>query len=311
MADNTNSSDQRTPEVSQEFMDMERRIDVPESLKAGITELILDHLEASGRLAGMTPEDLSKFAGIAAAGGAIGVPKEVGIIDPDEESERVASGTMGKLLASYTEHNSALHPEAMKNYTVTVNPNALSDSSTGALTLEGLKMQLELNQTDPPQAVLYADIKNFKAINDKIGEDRGDEVINQVYGILQSSLRDGDLIARHHPEAGDEFVVILCDKKTGRDRDVEDPSSPSEMIAAAKTRIKEKISEYLADEKNQDLLPWGFDVSVGGEEWTEGVPLEELLKGAIIEMRAHKAEQAAESGSYDRETGEFKDPLAA
>lgn len=306
MADNI--PEQNTPEVSQEFVDMERRIDVPESLKAGITELILDHLESSGRLVGMTPEDLSKFAGIAAAGGAIGVPKEVGIIDPDEESERVASGTMGKLLASYTEHNSELHPEAMENYTATVNPNVLVDKRTGALTLKGLERRLELNQTAPPQAVLYTDIKSFKAINDKIGETRGDQVINDVYGILQSSLRGGDLIARHHAEAGDEFIAVLCDDNTGRDRDAEDPSSPSEMIDAAKARIKEKMSEYLADEKNQDLLPWGFDISVGGVEWREGALLDELLKGAITEMRVHKAEQTARNGKYDRVTMEFKKP---
>ncbi len=57
-----------------------------------------------------------------------------------------------------------------------------------------------------PLACLFLDIDHFKAINDRHGHPVGDEVLRQVGGLIQRSLRTGDLAARY---GGEEFVVLL------------------------------------------------------------------------------------------------------
>lgn len=57
-----------------------------------------------------------------------------------------------------------------------------------------------------PLACLFLDIDHFKTINDAHGHPVGDEVLRQVGGLIQRSLRTGDLAARY---GGEEFVVLL------------------------------------------------------------------------------------------------------
>ena len=57
-----------------------------------------------------------------------------------------------------------------------------------------------------PLACLFLDIDHFKTINDRHGHPVGDEVLRQVGGLIQRSLRTGDLAARY---GGEEFVVLL------------------------------------------------------------------------------------------------------
>ena len=57
-------------------------------------------------------------------------------------------------------------------------------------------------------ALMYVDLDNFKAVNDKLGHESGDAVLVKLGNILRSNTRAGDLIGRL---GGDEFAMWLDD----------------------------------------------------------------------------------------------------
>ena len=77
-------------------------------------------------------------------------------------------------------------------------------------------------------AALFLDLDDFKRINDEHGHLVGSHVLMEMAGVILSTVRDTDAVARY---GGDEFVVVL-------------PDTGTEMAGLVAERIRQKISRY-------------------------------------------------------------------
>jgi diguanylate cyclase (GGDEF)-like protein len=88
---------------------------------------------------------------------------------------------------------------------------ALTDALTGLPNRRGLTDSLgRLLPGATPEhmtAVYLLDLDGFKAVNDRLGHDAGDELLVGVARRLQSLVRDSDVVSRL---GGDEFVVVAA-----------------------------------------------------------------------------------------------------
>lgn len=65
-------------------------------------------------------------------------------------------------------------------------------------------------------ALMLVDVTGFRHVNESIGHNGGDVVLRQIAQLLQSKIRNSDIIVRF---GGDEFLLILPDaEKAGIDR---------------------------------------------------------------------------------------------
>jgi diguanylate cyclase (GGDEF)-like protein/PAS domain S-box-containing protein len=123
--------------------------------------------------------------------------------------------------------------------------------------------------------LLFIDLDNFKTLNDTLGHDKGDLLLQQVAQRLATSLREGDTVARL---GGDEFVVML-----------EDLSGNQEEAATQTEIVGEKIRAIL----NQPYLLAGHEhhstPSIGVTLFSgHQSSIEELLKQADLAMYQSK-----------------------
>jgi diguanylate cyclase (GGDEF)-like protein len=96
--------------------------------------------------------------------------------------------------------------------------DALTDLPNRPYLLEKLTKIVAKHGDDkvPQNAVLFLDLDNFKIINDSLGHDAGDELLNQVAWRLRECVRTDDTTSRVTDKkgetvrlGGDEFVILL------------------------------------------------------------------------------------------------------
>jgi len=124
-------------------------------------------------------------------------------------------------------------------------------------------------------AVLFLDLDNFKSLNDTLGHEVGDLLLQQVAQRLTSCVRDGDTVARL---GGDEFVVVL------------ENLSEHALEATAQTEsIGEKILAALSQPYQLAKREYRSTVSIGATLLDgQMTSIEELMKQADIAMYQSK-----------------------
>lgn len=105
-------------------------------------------------------------------------------------------------------------------------------------------------QLDPKLRLLYLDLDGFKAVNDNIGHDAGDDVLKRVADALRLSMREGDVIARL---GGDEFTILI-----------ENPVADEHL-----SPILERMREAIGQINKYQGIAFELGVSIGSAAYPE------------------------------------------
>ncbi|MCX5292806.1 MULTISPECIES: EAL domain-containing protein [unclassified Streptomyces] len=125
-------------------------------------------------------------------------------------------------------------------------------------------------------AVLFIDLDGFKAVNDTIGHQAGDELLVQAARRLQEAVRHGDTASRL---GGDEFAALIVGDGT-RDR-----SARERHIMELADRLRLTLSQpYLIDGNDVRVA-----ASIGVAFAEPGLGAGELLRNADLAMYRAKA----------------------
>jgi diguanylate cyclase (GGDEF)-like protein len=104
-------------------------------------------------------------------------------------------------------------------------------------------------------ALLFIDLDGFKAVNDTLGHDAGDELLIEVANRLQTGVRESDTVARL---GGDEFTIIfsminsLTDAELGAQKIIENLSAPFN-IKGQDTKIGASIGVSVYPDNGDDV----------------------------------------------------------
>ncbi len=124
---------------------------------------------------------------------------------------------------------------------------------------------------------MFIDMDDFKTLNDTLGHDKGDQLLQQMAGRVLACVREDDTVARL---GGDEFIVLLEDLD----------ANPQEAATQAE-RVARKIHDALRQPYQLDSHGYRSTASIGitlfGGAQRESI--EEPLKRAELAMHKAKA----------------------
>jgi len=135
---------------------------------------------------------------------------------------------------------------------------------------ESLEAQFSLARwRGSPLSVVMLDVDQFKSFNDTYGHPAGDDVLRVVAKILQSCVRDKDVVARY---GGEEFAILL-------------PSADVEASRSLGDRLRQSIQEH----------PWELrpiTISLGVSTTSPGV----IRASALIDLADRSLYQSKAEG---------------
>jgi diguanylate cyclase (GGDEF)-like protein/PAS domain S-box-containing protein len=141
--------------------------------------------------------------------------------------------------------------------------DALTDLPNRVLFNDRLTQAISLAERQGKQlAVMFVDLDHFKKINDSLGHDVGDKLLQSVAGRLKACVRRSDTISRL---GGDEFVVLLSQVEHAEDAAI-----------SAQKALRALTAPHTIDGKSLDV-----NVSIGVSTYpNDGKDAESLLNRA-------------------------------
>ena len=180
---------------------------------------------------------------------------------PDEllvQSTRSIGSQIGQFMARRQAEERVLRLAHYDELTGLPNRSMFNQQLTRALA--------QARRHDKPLAILFVDLDRFKNINDTLGHDAGDRVLNETGNRLRSSLREIDTVSRL---GGDEFVVLI-----------EDLPRPAHVAVVA-----QKILAAVAEPFNLDAQEFQITASIGISTYPgDSKDIQGLMKNADISM---------------------------
>lgn len=135
-------------------------------------------------------------------------------------------------------------------------------------------------------AVLFVDLDNFKSLNDTLGHDMGDRLLEMVALRLQGVTRQSDTVARL---GGDEFVILL-----------EDLGNDQQLALANASGVAGKVLEALSEVYPLAGHELRSTPSIGVVQFgTEPHTINDLLRQADMAMYEAKAAGRATFRFFD------------
>lgn len=112
-------------------------------------------------------------------------------------------GATGLLL-----HGTALSVRFTRSMQVSLFNTASRDSLTNLYTRRRITEGVRQLGRQTTSAIILLDVDHFKQINDRLGHDRGDVILQRVAKVISASVRASDVASRW---GGEEFLVLMPD----------------------------------------------------------------------------------------------------
>lgn len=172
------------------------------------------------------------------------------------------------------------------------------------------RMRHAIAQTSREQnrvAICYLDLDGFKAVNDTMGHEAGDQVLIEVAKRIGNTIRGGDTVARL---GGDEFVALLL----GLEQDDECMAIIERLLAAIAQPFTVKgqahvlsasigVSIYPLDDENPDTLLRHADQAMYVAKQSGKNRF--CIYDPTLEQRARNRREFLENIRYGLEHGQF------
>ena len=139
----------------------------------------------------------------------------------------------------------------MANPIITLNRDANMDPLTKVLNRRsGLRALEAWLREGQPFTLVFADLRDFKRINDEHGHAIGDEVLAAVAQELRQHVRSGDLVVRY---GGDEFLLAIRGTADGVQSRLEASFEPGLVVSAGRLVVGVNIGVAQAPDEAREL----------------------------------------------------------
>ena len=123
-------------------------------------------------------------------------------------------------------------------------------------------------------AVMALDITGFRRVNESLGHTGGDVVLRQIAQLVQTRIRNSDMIVRF---GGDEFLLVL-------------PDTDDAGVYLLASRLKDSLREW---GRRSGMTEFALRFAIGVARYSPDRPVDEILK--LAEQRMYQDKRTADA----------------